>query len=499
MNASISPPELVPPAYRTGPEYAWTIGDEVADLSAEVAGYAPDPEQRICLDMLFGKRADGKSAAFEFAAICARQNLKTGFIKQAALGWLFLTDEELVVWSAHEFATTKEAFRDMLALIEGSNWLSRRVLKTYDSSADTSIHMKSGARIAFKARTKTGGRGLSGRKTILDEGFALRGAHMGSLIPAMSAMPDPQVIYASSAGMADSTVLRSIRDRGRKGRGRLAYVEWCAPAGGCATDACEHELTAVGCALDRVENLRRANPLLGRTRANGTGMTLEYLQAERDSLPPAEFARERLGWWDDPGAAEVFGPGRWEACASETPAGCRLAAVALTVSVDLATAAVVGVGWVGARMYAQVIAHGPGFDWVPDEIPDGVRVLVEPKGPASVLVPALKPWRRRLTELRPADVFDAFDSMLVAVKEGDFLHDGDPVLTNSAHGATPKDTGDRRQWARRSSTSDITAIEGATYGVWWLARPAAPAPPPAPPPRTAPAPAARSDLLTVGF
>lgn len=495
--------EIVAPAFHTGPQFTETDGPLVADLCADVAGFIPDPEQLLGLDMLFAKNATGGSACFEFAVICARQNLKTGLLKMAALGWLFITEEELIVWSAHEFNTAMEAHRDMVELIDGSPWLKRRVKTIYNSSADKSIELKSGARLVFKARTQSGGRGLSGKKVILDEGFALQAAHMGSLVPTLSAQPDPQLVYASSAGKANSTVLRGVRDRGRRpgGTGRLGYIEWCAAPGGCAQDACEHELTAVDCALDKVENWRAANPLLGRIRSNGTGMTIEYLRSERETFAPIpmEFARERLGWWDDPGAAEVFGAGRWEACGGETPAQCRLSAVAVAVSVDLSTAAVVGVGWVGARMYVQVLAHGPGFDWVSNALPAGVRVLVDPKGPSSSVLPALKPIRRRVTELKPVDVADAFDATLVAVKDAELLHDNDPVLTASANGATPKDVGDRRQWGRRTSTSDITAIEAATLGIWWLTRPAAPPPPPPPPPRTAPAPTARNDLLTVGF
>lgn len=492
--------EIVRPAFHTGPEYVETDGPLVANLCADVAGFIPDPEQLLGLDLLFARNEVGKSACFEFAVICARQNLKTGLLKMAALGWLFITEEELIVWSAHEFNTAMEAHRDMVELIDGSPWLKKRVKTIYNSSADKSIELKSGARLVFKARTQSGGRGLSGKKVILDEGFALQAAHMGSLVPTLSAQPDPQLVYASSAGKANSTVLRGVRDRGRKGVGRLGYLEWCAPTGGCAQDACEHELAAVGCALDKPENWRAANPLLGRIRANGTGMTLEYLRSERETFAPIpmEFARERLGWWDDPGAAEVFGAGRWEACGGETPS-CRLAVVAIAVSVDLSTAAVVGVGAVGARAFAQVLAHGPGWDWVVDEIPAGVRVVVDPKGPAAIVVPGLKAARLRVHEAKPAEVFDAFDAMLTAVKDGILLHDEDPVLTASANGAVPQNVGDRTRWARRNSTSDITAIEGATLGLWWLTRPAPEPAPPPPRPRLAPRSSARNDLITKGF
>lgn len=460
----------VAPAYRTGPEYARTLGPEVADL-AELANYAPDPEQREGLNDLFGLNKNGKSACFEYCVICARQNLKTGELKMAALGWLFITEEKLIVWSAHEFSTTREAHRDMVELIDGCSWLSRRVKNIYDSSNDKSIHLKSGARLVFKARTHSGGRGLSGNKVILDEAFALKSTHMGSLVPTLSVQPDPQLVYASSACLSNSDVLRGVRDRGRAGVSpRLAYCEFCAPTGGCLLDPCDHAVGNPGCALDKVENLAAANPLLGRTRANGTGLTLEYLQSERQALTPAEFARERLGWHDDPGAAEVFGAGKWEACAGPTPRGAVLQVVGVAVSHDLASAAVVGAGRVDGRTFVQVLAHGPGVDWVPEHCPRGVRVILDPKGPAAAAVPGLKAasvWRKDLASVQ---VFDAFDDFYTAVVDGVVLHDSDPILTKAANSAVPREVGDRKTWARRKVSSEITAVEAATLALSWVHR-----------------------------
>lgn len=490
---------LVEPAYHSSPRYERTLGDEVADL-ATLAGFAPDPEQRLILDDWFGLDVKGLSAAFELAVICGRQNLKTGSLIQAALGWLFITDEKLVVWSAHEFSTTREAHRDMVNLIDGCSWLSRRIKAVYDSSNDKSIHLKSGARLVFKARTLSGGRGLSGWKVILDEALYLQPSHMAALVPSLSAMPDPQLAYASSAGLPQSDVLRGIRNRGRaKVSPRLSYTEFCAPTGGCYLDHCDHAIGSEGCALDKVENLQAANPLLGRRRKNGTGMTLEYLRSEREAFSaiPTEYGRERLGWWHDPGAAEVFGAGKWEACGGPTPAA-ELLVVGVAVSVKLTHAAVVGAGRVGGRLYVQVLAHGPGYDWVADYCPPGVRVVLDPKGPVSAAVPELKAagtWRKSLT---PAQVLDAFDDFFTMVVDGKLLHDNDPVLTKAADNAIPREVGDRRTWGRRKSTAEITAIEAATLAASWVHRLPPPAPPP-PPPQQAAARTTFDDIQSAGF
>ncbi len=76
-----------------------TLGPEVAAV-ATLAGFAPDPEQQLLLDGSFALDRAGKSVAFEVVVIAPRQNLKTGFEKQYALGQLFVRREPLVVWSA---------------------------------------------------------------------------------------------------------------------------------------------------------------------------------------------------------------------------------------------------------------------------------------------------------------------------------------------------------------------------------------------------------------
>lgn len=204
----------VKPAYSYCPDFAYTLGDEVADVCV-MADFAPDPEQKLGLDMIFACDHHDKSVCFEFCAICSRQNLKTGLFKQASLGWLFVSKVRLIVWSAHEFETAAEAHRDMAALIEDSPVLSKRLKQIHNSSNDKSIELTTGQRLRFKARTKTGGRGLSAEKVVLDEAFALRPEHLGALMPTMSVQPDPQILYGSSAPLVDSEVLRGIMLRGR--------------------------------------------------------------------------------------------------------------------------------------------------------------------------------------------------------------------------------------------------------------------------------------------
>ena len=272
---------MVVPAHAREPVKVRTYGPEVAQLCA-LAGFAPDEEQQLGLDMIFGVGEHGGPSCPQFCILCSRQNQKTGLLKQAALGWLFITDERLVMWTAHEFSTTKESFAEMVELITSSPLLSKRLAPgvthgIFQGSADVRIALASGAEARFKARTQNGARGLGAPKLILDEGFALTSAHMGALMPLMSAQrdahgaPSGQMLIASSAGRPTSDVLRGFRDRGRSGVGDgLGYLEWCAPEGSCADPECEHRYgIAEGCALDRRDYWQMANPAMGRRISEG--------------------------------------------------------------------------------------------------------------------------------------------------------------------------------------------------------------------------------------
>lgn len=472
------PPRLVKPAWQSAPEYTHTLGPEVADL-CELAGYIPDLEQRLALDLIFALDRKGKSAAFEFCVVCARQNMKTGVFKQAALGWLFITKQNLITWSAHEFSTTKEAMRDLVNLIDGCSYLSRRMKTARWSNDDPSIELMSGQRIKFKARTKTGGRGLTGDKIVLDEAFALTADHLGALMPTLSVRPDPQLCYGSSAGLADSEVLRGIRDRGRDAiSARLAYLEWGTVRGSCKDPQCSHEYGKVtGCLLDDRKLWKAANPLLGRTRADGTGLTVEYVQAEREALPPQEFARERLGWWDDPGHVEpAFGPGFWQACHVDEGPKAPVGALALAVSIDQTRACIGGAALDGGRVHVKPLQSGPGTGWTVDackEFQDthDVDVVVDGRGPAASLIPLLERAEVRLRIADTGDILDACAGLYDQVREKVAAHCSYDELETAVAGAVQRPVGDRWAWGRRKSTTDISPLEAVTLAAWGAQQP----------------------------
>lgn len=452
-----------PPAFLSEVDYYATSGDEVADLCSQV-GFPPDPEQRLILDQVFAADRHGHPVAFESAVVCPRQNLKTGSFKQAALGWLFVTGEPYVVWSAHEFKTAAEAFRDLVALIESDASLSRRIKSINRASGNEGIELTQGQRLDFKARTKTGARGLSAPKLVLDEAFALHPGHMGSLLPTMAAMADPQVIYGSSAGMAASEVLRGVRDRGRAGGdGRMFYAEWCdTNPGVCASEDCAHELTAAGCALDDMDRLAAANPALNRRIMPAT------LRMMRRAMPADEFAREFLGWWDEPAkTTSELTVERWAAAhTTEAPRGSLRLALDVAPSHTWSSLVLCGSG------VLELVDRRRGSGWLPDRVAEvcerhGIeRVTLDPAGPAGALIPDLELAGVRLDLLDGRTSVQACSALVESVRSGRVQVRAADAFTEAVAGAVPRKVGDGWKWSRVGSEVDISPLVAATWAAW---------------------------------
>jgi phage terminase large subunit-like protein len=281
----------VPPADRSE-------GRNAVDLAA-LAGLELDPWQADVLEAGLGRR-DGRWAAFEACLIVARQNGKGAVLEALELAALFLFDDvRLILHSAHEFKTAAEAFLRIRQLIEGRPEFERRVERIRTAAGAEAIELKDGKRLRFVARSSGSGRGFSSDLVILDEAYQLGDQEMAALLPTLSARPDPQVWYTSTAGFPTSTQLGLVRARGLSGCDpSLAFFEW-------SVDPDDHDPADERC-------WAQANPGLG------IRITPEYIAKERAALSPEVFARERLSIGDYPsegGGWETISADAWSACA----------------------------------------------------------------------------------------------------------------------------------------------------------------------------------------
>lgn len=468
-------PDLAcPPSHLWVPDHVSTAGEEAGDLARSI-GLDPDPEQQLALDSILAERPDGKWAAFEGAVVAPRQNLKTYLFLIIALTDLFVLGTKLIVWTAHEYSTSGEAFLLVKEYLENFDHLRRRVKKVTDQNGEEGITLVNGQRLRFKARTKTGGRGLTGDRVVLDEAFALQPSHMGSLMPTMSAKTitgNPQILYGSSSGLLASAVLRTIRNRGRAGDDPfLAYLEWSAAELPCADPDCTHVFGTEGCMLDDEELWWASNLALGRR------ISIDFLRMERRSLPPEEFAREILGWWEDPPAGDgvwgVFDPADWAHCEDLQHKATGPLRYALDVDSNAG-----GEEWASVMVSDGVHIEdvsppdaGPGVGWVVLEakrhrvaIGD---LLVDPSGPAGKLIGPLEKAGVGIEKVTGQEFNQACMHLQSQVASRLVRHIGQPKVNRAVAGVVRRDIGDGAfRFSRNLSAVEISSVNGGAMACW---------------------------------
>jgi len=448
------------PAYRNVPRYSQTAADEAIELAA-AAGLVLDPWEELALRDALGIRDDdGRWAAFEVGLIVPRQNGKGTVLEVRALAGLFLFDEQLITWSAHEFKTAVEGFRRLRRLVEDNRDFERKVQIVRTASGQEGIELRSGQRIRFMARSRGAGRGFTGDTVILDEAYNLPTEALAAVMPTMSARPNPQLWYTSSAPLAshESNVLRRICKKGRQGARRMAYLEWCAPYGSDNEDP---------------EALAAANPGLG------IRLNMDVIEAERGSLEPDDYARERLGIWHESERESPFGHGKWEACADPKAERPETICLAFDLAPKSTSASIAVAGRVGDRIFVDVAVHDEGTDWLVDELvrlrdkyrPD--RIVCDELGPSGALLARLARKRVEPELVATKQHQQACGALFLDVVEGRLVHPDVDVLNAAVYGAEQRSVGDAWLWNRRKSDVDISPLVAVTLARWAAAQPPA--------------------------
>jgi hypothetical protein len=285
------------PLYRTATGWSETDGDVAAGVGADL-GLTPDAEQRWLLDAIFAETDEAIPVHDEVCIVGPRQTVgKTATLQIAALTDLFVLEVELAVWTAHEAKTARKTFQDMRRRIMANpDYEARARFET--AIGREAIVLDTGERLEFHARSGSSGRGFTCQKLTLDEWLFGQPGDVGALAPTLVTIPDAQTRYASSAGKAVSGALRDLRRRGRAGDVGLAYVEYGAPVLPCELGPrCPHAPMdeVPGCALDNRDLWWQASSALWSGR-----LTLGAIEKQRRKMPPLEFMREFLSWWEDP-------------------------------------------------------------------------------------------------------------------------------------------------------------------------------------------------------
>ncbi len=451
------------PRVWSAPDHVRSSGQDAIDL-AESAGLILDPWQAFVLEHALGERDDGKWSAFEVGVMVPRQNGKGAIIEALTLAGLFLFDERLIIHSAHLFDTSMEAMRRLLELIESTPELEQRVKRVARANGQEGVELKGGQRVRFRARTKSGGRGLTGDRLFLDEAMYLPAAAIAALIPTLSARPNPQVVYTGSAvdrvENPDGVTFARLRERGVDGGDpSAAWFEWSLPAGA-------PEDVPADVAADPV-SWRIANP------AAGARIAEEHIANELRSLDARSFAVERLGVGDwprtDMPTAAVIDPAVWHALFDEESQAMDPVWFGFDVSPTRSWATVAAAGFRDdGLVHAEVVDRRPGAGWLAGRIQElaarhkPAGVVCDRAGQTAGSVEELERAGVKVTTTDHRGMVRACGDFYDLVVDGRLRHLGGEPLDAAVRGAVKRDLGDAWAWNRRSSSVDITPLVAVT-------------------------------------
>jgi hypothetical protein len=452
------------PRVLTRPPFATEdAGQEAIDL-AESVGLYLDPWQQLIVRVALAEDDRGLYAAREVGYLVARQNGKGAAMEAIALHGLFLVGDPVTLWTAHETKTSGEAFIRMKGWVDGSDDLRRLVKRINNSHGEEGIELLGGQRLRFLARSKSSGRGFSPQRIFFDEAQELPKVATEAMLPSMRAQRNRQAIYTGTVPGPDINNpdhWTRLRDRGRAGSGRLAWIEWT-PKGSADPEVAE----AIN--LDDETVWAAANPGAGYR----DGLDLDTLAADREALDDDSFGRECLSIWPQIPELDLdsaFGKGRWSECAVEMPTEPPLpTAIGVAVSLDRAWTSIAAVSD-AQRPHLGSVQRSRGTAWVAAEakrIQDvyDCAIVIDSRGPASGLIEEIEGLGGRVSPTSTAEYLDACATLFDAVAEKAVEHANYDELNTAVGVAQKRDVGDRWAWARKGG--DVSMLEAATLAFW---------------------------------
>jgi Phage Terminase len=411
-----------------------------------------DDWQRYVVDVGLALRSDESFAAREVALVVARQNGKGSILEVLALTKCLVAHEPLVLWTAHEFATALEGYKRLKDLIESSVSLSNRVEKWYNSSTAVGLDFKNGTRIRFKARTTGSGRGWSASTLICDEAMFLNDAHMSALLPTISANPNAQIWYTSSAALIQSSTLHDLRNRALTKTGDdLAYMEWSAP------EDCDPEDRAAWA---------QANPALGYR------LSEKAIETEFHAMSPQAFRRERLSIPDTEASSTVFTEDLWASCRDPRSELQGRLIFAVDIPPDRSAASIAVAGLNGKqKIHVEIIDNREGVSWVLPRLREltarwrAGQLLLDPGSGSGSLLRDLSDLRIEPRMVSVREIGQASGAFYDAVLEGRLAHRGQDELDRAVLSAERRPLGDAFAW-KRSIDKDASPLIAATFAFW---------------------------------
>lgn len=462
-------PHWPKPRVSSAPPRAGSLGQQAVELAGE-AGLELEDWQAYVLEESLGIRPDGRWASFENGLVVPRQDGKGAIIEARLLAGLFLFEERLLTYTAHEFKTAQEHFLRIRDLVDGTPKLLKRVKQIREAHGSEGIELHGGARLRFLARSSGSGRGFSGDVVFLDEAMILWQSALGALLPTMSARSNvtvggPQLWYTGTASLGDerSEVFSRVRDRGIAGGERsLTYIEWS------AGEPDDH--TGANVDLDDREEWHRSNPAMWGPRPR---VTEEFIENERAALTDEEFARERLCIWGGAGRQAAIDPDVWRGLADtgSKPAGAVALAVDVPPEGKRASIARAGLRADG-KVHGEIDTR-PGTTWAVARLAElskkrNAPVILDGASRAAGLIPGLVEAGVTPIVYGTRQVVTSCSEFMDKVDEDGLRHLAQPELNLAVDAARRRKVGDAWAWHRRDTSADISPLVALTLAVHGL-------------------------------
>lgn len=448
-----------------------TYGDQVIAWARERLGIVPGPWQAYALRRILRYDRNGDLIARVALLSTGRQNGKS-IIVRLITGWMLDDGQKLdpfrgwttILAAAHDAKQARIIYSGVLRDIEGNPALK--------AASRTSVYRGiTRGNIDFDIVTSQPGsaRGWSAGLIDWDEVVTQRDWDMWeALSPTQSAQRSPLMLLTSTAGRADSVVLRAFYDRllrqaqGAEKPDPTFYAAWW-----------QSESPDVG--LDWAE-LQRANPALGDGR-----LTRQAITSEHALLPQDSWRRERLNHFVDVVADTAFNPAVWAACRTSSPPlegadGPYAMGVDIAPGWDRATIAVAGQrsdGRIGVEVYRDIVADGRPITAA--RIIEEVQAFPEPlvavafdavSGAGPAFGREGEPWR----EHKPNDVRDACMDVAEMILSGR-LAVRDPLLDTQIASTVRTNVGSEGafRFSRSASTGPIDAVMAMSFAAHAIA------------------------------
>ncbi|MBB1022955.1 MULTISPECIES: hypothetical protein [unclassified Dietzia] len=443
------------------------VSEKVCRLYSRIAGRMM-PWQRMGVDHINAVDEIGRWTHKSCVLVCPRQNGKTEIIIATILFRLFKLGHK-ILYTSLEWDSAKEVWERLEALITAEESLDERVVRRGCSQGRGTFILDNGGRLICRTRSAKVGRGMTKFDlVIIDEALDYTSGDLAALSAVMQASNDPQTIYATSAVNAEmhphGVLISGIREAVLQGRDTSTfYAEWAAPE---------------GAATDDPMSWRAANPAFGLLNSD------EKVRAKLQGLPTEEarriFAIENLGhgmWFSlagDAGGPAVVEAGPWVDMVDDRPERVGHSALVVEADPDRAMWTVAaGVMCADDVVHVTVGLHAQlGVREIADWVAEAVAVeapsalVVDPRGPAGVLIPLLEERSVDVMRLRPAEAKGLPEVLAAGAEERLLTRDPDPLLdealplAQAAHLGTASST-----WIRRPGTCQIVALSLAAWAV----------------------------------